>query len=113
MALYAVKLGDYVEFRSSDSPPRARKSTLIRLVEGVEWIDKPFDTPYGVEYRRVQKKAKLRQFMRQTFYIGGTVVGVCRLNRYATLAGQTFSLGRKGLVEVPTELKNRCLKETY
>lgn len=78
MRIYAVRMGDYVELRLSDRPPRAK-------VTKISWISKV-------------THAKLS--LRTVFYLGGRVLGTMKYMKYQRWAGAP-KFGRKGRVEIP------------
>lgn len=112
--LFAVKLGNFVEFRSAVRPPLGRTSKLTRTVIEDVWepkLDPQMSENVGYNwYRTVRVKKPVKKVLQQTFYVGGRVVGTCTINHYQRRVPKVFWFGRKGMIEVSTELKNMCLR---
>lgn len=107
--VFAVKLGEFVEFRAARFPPRARTSKLTVPVEHSD-IEFYFDPNTG-RYRHRNVKRVEKKTLKQTFYVGGTVVGTVKAHRYTSRVPKEFQFGRKSMVEISHELKNKVLRE--
>lgn len=111
--VYAIRLGDFVEFRSAVCPPKARVSKLTRTVmvakahvEEDEKLSKKVGFPY---YKTVWVRVPTKKVMKQTFYIGGRVLGSCKYGSFVNRA-KDYKLGVDKIIEVPSEIKELCLK---
>ena len=81
--VFAIHTGDYVEFRIASTPPRAKISKLIKdatvIEHNIEYLAKP---PY---IKRYPHKVHVKVTLKQTFYIGGRVLGVCKSGKFKSL----------------------------
>lgn len=95
--LYAIRMGDHIELRKASSPPVAKISKLTKTYVGINVIDKQVPT---------------KTVLKQVFYIGGKVLGVCKY-RHFQLGSKAFGLGsleRDKIMEIPRGFKNELLK---
>lgn len=106
MRFYAVRMGAYVEFRAANCPPRARVSTLTRMVKTIERMLVYIDTPPYYTY--VDKPVTAKITLKTVCYIGGRVLGTAKLTRFRRCPG-TPRFGKHGVCEVSKDLKTRVL----
>ena len=102
---FAVRLGDYVEVRSSCHLPIPKVSKLVRIVHSTNKTYKYFAEPPYVKL--VSKPVESKITLKQTTYTGGRVLGVCKYLRFYGV-GKRFGVGtlaKDKLVEIPKELR--------
>lgn len=107
MRVFAVRIGDYVEFRTANRPPRAKVSRLTRVFQKLTKVATP--TPESPYYDYVDKLVETQVVLKTTFYIGGRVLGVTKLARYRAVSGAP-KFGRRLLVEVTVGVKDAVLR---
>ena len=102
---FAVRLGDYVEVRSSCHLPTPRVSKLVRTVRSTTKTYKYFPDPPFIKL--VNEPIESQVTLKQTTYVGGRVLGVCKYSRFSGV-GKRFGAGalaKDKLVEIPRELR--------
>lgn len=106
--IFAIRIGDHIEFRAAVRPPQAVVSKLTKFIKTAErqLVWDPKLPGYAYSYKPVIKKLVLKQ----VFFNGGKVLGICKLSQFSRRAGN--SLLRDSMREVPRELKDACLKRT-
>lgn len=92
MRIFAIRMGDFVEFRSAKRPPRAKVSKLTR--QGIL---------YDEVYRYATNSYDYESFptttvLRTVFYLGGRVLGVMKYRKYTQLHGDKF--GKRRMIEL-------------
>jgi hypothetical protein len=105
-------MGEFVEFRRALRKPEARVSKFIRNVKETQYetVEDPkltarFGYPY---YKHVPKEVLVKKVMKQTFFVGGKVLGFCKYDYFLRRA-KGYKLGVDGIVEVPASVKTDCL----
>ena len=94
-------MGNYVEFRAANSPPRARVSKLIRMVKTIERTAiSTYTPPY---YKYIDKPATAKITLKTVFYIGGRVLGTTKLARFQRYPGVP-RFGKHGVCEISKAL---------
>lgn len=108
---YAVRFGNVVEIRAALKPPKAIVSKLTKTVMVEESVYVPAKN--GEWYGKfVLKQVPKKVILSQTFYDGGRVLGVVKLNHFQIKAqefGVKFERGTD-LLEISKELR-MVLKE--
>lgn len=94
MRTFAVRMGDYVEFRSSRLPPKRLVSKLVR--KGSELVEH-YDYLQGTYVLRPEET---NVTLRLVWYLGGRVLGVMKSRKYSALSG-AVKFGHKTMVELP------------
>lgn len=105
---WAIRMGDYVELRVSAARPLAihSKRTRILLVPRCYAKYNPKD---GVVI--VNDSYKVKRVLRQTYYVGGRILGVVGLSRFRTY--HVGTLAPWGIVEIPREIRVKVLKQRH
>lgn len=101
MRVFAVRMGDFVEFRSASRPPRGKVSSLTWTTTKKELRF----TIYGYAWMAVPVELTLKT----VFYTGGRVLGTVRYSVYSRCKPAP-KFGRKTLVEVSTRVKDLLLR---
>lgn len=105
MRTFAVRMGDYVEFRSAKLPPKRLVSKLVRKGQVLEEHYDYLKNTY------VLKPTETKVVLRLVWYIGGRVLGVMKSRKYYTLPG-AVKFGSKTLVELPRTFDIRAVRPT-
>lgn len=102
MKYFAVRMGNYVEFRVANRPPRARVSKLTRMIPTKQLV---FDPVRGYVQRSVNTKITLKT----VFYVGGRVLGTAKLARFQRYPDAP-KFKKRGILEVSESLKKAVLR---
>lgn len=75
--IYAIRISDHIEFRIASNPPRAKTSKLSW--PGNKTLRTTWENGgnYGYESRSISATLTLKQ----TFYVGGRVIKVCKVTQ--------------------------------
>lgn len=96
MKIYAVRMGDYVEFRAAARPPRAKVSKLTKVTKVMQQTLVTLPTyPYA---KYVDKPVKTTLVLKTVFYVGGRVLGVTKFRAYQRVPGAA-RFGRRRVIE--------------
>lgn len=87
--IYAIRVSDHVELRATREGLRAivSKLTTFKRVKKNEWVDDPDDTWDGGYYAK--KDSKIPFVLKQTFFVGGSVVGYLTIYKFTRLFKRT------------------------
>lgn len=108
---FAIRIGDFVEIRSSTSPPKGVLSKLTRKFERIEshWAWNPDQ----INATRVTTSHPVTVILQSVVYTGGRVVGGCSVKQWFYRLRQRklkHLLRRDGMIEISPELKRFILK---
>lgn len=101
MKTFAVRIGDYVEFRAAKRPPQIKVTRLTRMVKVLEH-KYTYEPPYYVRVY-VDRKHTLKTM----FPIGGRVLGGIKYSKYSRFtagAANAPKFGKRRVVEISKEL---------
>lgn len=108
---YAIRFRDYVEFRVAIKPPKRKVSKLIKPIKKENLI---YENLFEPPYFRVRKETIDTTFtMKQVSYIGGKVLGYCKLSAYVikkTKLGLS-PIKYDGMVEIKPEAMKILMKD--
>ena len=108
MKFYAVRMGDYVEFRAAVRPPKAKVSKLTRISETNQRV--PIWDAVRQTYRYIDKPVRTQLTLKTVFYLGGRVLGTTKLIRFQHFPGAP-KFGKRGVLEVSRKLKEDVLRQ--
>lgn len=78
--VYAIRVGDFIELRASLETPRAKTSKLTKTILLKAGHDDPLNP-----WLFIEKDRKRKFVLKQTFYVGGTVLGYVKLTTFSRL----------------------------
>lgn len=93
-------MGDHVELRVAGQRPVALVSKYVKTIRCKKRTYIP-DPPYIME-----EGNPIKVTLKQTYWIGGRILGVLKYPRFRELAGP---LKLDNIVEISREIKTRCL----
>ena len=107
---FAVRFGNHVEFRAATKPPTAIFSKITKKVITKE--KRIIHINVSPFYKVSEDPKETKIVRKQTFYLGGKVLGVSKYGSFVVNAKDfgITSIPVDKMIEIPRDLKNKALK---
>lgn len=106
--LFAIRRGDFVEFRRALKSPKMCVTTVTvtrnkKIPKGVF-----YNYATGAVERFPERTVESKSTLKNVCFVGGVSVGACRFSRFSRLSEPKVKLAKYGVIETTRNVVRKC-----